>query len=259
MKVSHASTIRSLPALQSRPSSRSRTAHASFVTLRSLAAAIGLVLLPLTALSLTALPAAAQDQQPAQPPVRIRATIDAVDAQTLTVTTRDGKKEQITLLSKYQVIAVSRASLSDIKPGSFIGTAAVQQKGKTLRALEIHIFDESMRGSGEGHRPWDVAGAVAKPNESPKQVSLNSMTNGTVSQMSGAVTGNDARHITVTYKGGQQQVMIPSNAPIVALAPGDPSLLMPGVHIIALATKAADGSLQADRVLAGKDSVVPPM
>lgn len=261
MNVPYAPSMRSLPAMQSRLSSRFLTAHRphTLTSLRCLAVAIGLALLPLAVLPLTAAPAAAQDQQPAQQPVRVRATIDAVDTQSLMVTTRDGKKEQIMLAQKFQVIALSKASLSDIKPGTFIGTAAVSQKGKTLRALEIHIFDESMRGSGEGHRPWDVAGAVANPNESAKQESMNSMTNGTVSQMSGAVTGNNARHITVTYKGGQQQVLIPVNVPIVAIGPGDPTLLKPGVHIMAFVTKAADGSLQADRVLAGKDGVVPPM
>jgi hypothetical protein len=109
-------------------------------------------------------------------------------------------------------------------------------------ALEIHIFPESMRGSGEGHRPFDL-----QPE--------STMTNGTV----GDVTVANGRTLTVGYKGGQQTVIVPPDTPIVGFEPGDRALLAAGAHAILFGTKQADGSFTAARVLVGKDGLVPPM
>ena len=158
------------------------------------------------------------------------------------VLARAGEKLPVALSGKTAVSAVVPFNLSDIKPGSFIGTAAVPGKGGTLVALEVHVFPEAMRGLGEGHRPFDL-----QPE--------STMTNGTV----GDVTASNGETLTVTYKGGQQTVMVPEGTPIVTLAPGERSMLVPGAHIIVFGDKAADGAITALRILAGKDGLVPPM
>jgi len=130
-----------------------------------------------------------------------------------------------------------------IKPGSFIGTVATQEPDGMLRASEVQVFPESMRGTGEGHRPWDLG-----PN--------STMTNGTVGELK-RIT--DERMLTVVYKGGTKTVIVPPSAPIVTYEPGSPALLVPGVHVIVTATRNPDETLTAIRIGVGRDGLVPPM
>ena len=142
----------------------------------------------------------------------------------------------------YAVAAVIPATLADAKPGTFIGTAAVGPKDK-LRALEVLIFPEAMKGSGEGHYPWDL-------------MPESTMTNATIES---EVTGTDGRELTVIAKGEKLKVMVPAGVPIVTFAPGTPDMLKPGAKVFIGAQKAADGTLTAARVNAGKDGLTPPM
>ncbi len=178
----------------------------------------------------------------AQTPTRLRGTIDAVTGDVLTLTTQAGGKTELTLTASTGVSAIVPFNLADIKPGSYIGTAAVPGKGGVLVALEVHVFPEALRGTGDGHRPFDL-----QPD--------STMTNGTV----GDVTASNGETLIVTYKGGQQTVVVPQGTPIVTIAPGSRALLTQGAHVIAFADKAADGKLTAARILAGKDGLVPPM
>jgi hypothetical protein len=175
-------------------------------------------------------------------PMRLRATIDAVDGKSLSLTTRAGEKVTVSLAPDVAVNAIVPVRLQDIKPGSFVGTAAVPQPDGTLRALEVHVFPESMRGAGEGHRPFDL-----QPQ--------STMTNGTV----GTVTGTSDRTLTITYAGGKQTVAVAANAPVVTYEPGSPALLVPGAHIILFGNQAPDGKVTATRISVGKDGLVPPM
>ncbi|MDR3514292.1 MAG: hypothetical protein P4M00_00625 [Azospirillaceae bacterium] len=193
-------------------------------------AAAGLLLLGGTAV--------AQTSQP----VRVRATIDTVSGETLNLTSRTGEKLTVALAPNAQVSGLVVTDITMIKPGSFIGTAAVPAPNGQLRALEVHVFPESMRGLGEGHRPWD----------SGKD---SSMTNGTV----GTVTGTTERTLQVSYKGGEKTVIVPADVPIVTFDEGDHTLLQPGAHIIVFTTKGADGTLSADRVVVGRNGITPPM
>jgi len=190
-------------------------------------------------LAALALPALAQEGTP----TRIRGTIETLDGQTLTVKSREGQELAISLASDLKVSAVNKAELSDIKQGDFIGTAAVPGTDGKLHAQEVLIFPEAMRGTGEGFRPWDLT-----PD--------STMTNATVAEVAEGATG---RLLKLKYKGGEKDLDVPTAAPIVTLAPGDSSLLRPGTAVFILATKAADGSLAAGRVIAGKDGVPPPM
>jgi hypothetical protein len=195
-------------------------------------------------LAVGAIGVAASGNALAQTPqaVRIRATIDAVDAKSLSLTTRTGDKVTVALAPDAVVTALVPIKLEDIKPGSFIGSAAMPQADGTQRALEVHVFPESMRGTGEGHRPFDL-----QPQ--------STMTNGTV----GSVTGGVGRTLTVSYKGGEKTIVVPPDTPVVTYEPGSLALLVPNAHVIIFGTQAGDGKVTANRIAVGKNGLVPPM
>jgi len=192
-----------------------------------------------TALLITS-PAQAEDA-PA-PRVAVRGAITSVEGDALKVHTNRGEDVTVNLTKDTQVRAVTLAQVSDIKPGSYIGSAAVPLPDGTLKALEVHVFPPEMAGTGDGHRAFDLT-------------KDSTMTNGSVGDL---VTSN-GRTITVNYKGGQKKIVIPDDVPIVNLTPGDRSLLKPGVKVVLFAQKGADGSLTAQGISAGKDGVTPPM
>jgi hypothetical protein len=179
----------------------------------------------------------------AQTPTRIRGTIERASEQALTIKSRDGQTVTVTLAPNFTVAAVSKASLGDIKSGSFVGAAALPQPGGTFKAQEVLVFPEAMRGSNEGHYPWDLSPG-------------STMTNASVTAM---VSGNDGTALTLKHKDGEVRVVVPPDAPIVTLGPGDKSLLVPGAGVFVPASRAADGTLSAGRVLVGKDGLMPPM
>ena len=130
-----------------------------------------------------------------------------------------------------------------MKPGAFIGVAALPGEGGELKAMEVHIFPEAMRGTGEGFRPFDLAPG-------------STMTNGTIAAR---VDGVEGSRLTVAYKGGQQVIDVDPKAPVVAFAPGARADLKPGAAIVARGAKASDGALDAVRVMVGQDGLVPPL
>ena len=141
------------------------------------------------------------------------------------------------------VVAVVKASIADIKENTFLGTAAMPQTDGTQKALEVHIFPEQMRGTGEGHRPY-----AAVPN--------STMTNGTAS--GATVTSVEGSTITLKYKGGEKKIIVPPGTPIVRYGIGSRSDLKPGAHVTVLAaTKKPDGTFEANRINVGREGVVP--
>jgi hypothetical protein len=183
----------------------------------------------------------AADAQPA--PVRVRGTIEKVDGTTLTVKTREGDTVKVKVPENVGVAGVVKRSLADIKPNDFVGIAAMPQAGGPSRALEVLIFPEAMRGTGEGHRGWDL-------------MPESTMTNATVAETVAKVEG---QMLTLKYKDGQQSFVVTPETPIVTFAPGEKSELKPGAVIfISGATKGDDGSLSAARVTVGRE-VAPPM
>jgi len=176
-------------------------------------------------------------------PVRVRGTIERVDGDTYFVKSRDGSELKLKLAPKTMVAAVVQASLADIKQGSYIGVAAMPLADGSQKALEVHIFLESMRGLGEGHRGWDL-----QPS--------STMTNGSVEK---TAASSDGQVLTLKYKDGEKSIIVPTGIPIVAYAPGDVSELKAGAKIfIGAAKKLPDGSLEAARVNVGR-GVAPPM
>lgn len=179
------------------------------------------------------------------PPSRVRATIVAVHDNTIDVADTSGNKAAVALPADLAVTEIAPIEPSAIQTGSYIGTAAVKQPDGTLRALEVHVFPEAMRGTGDGHRPYDLGPG-------------SSMTNGTVEQ-SGAVTGAQGRTLSVKYKDGEQRIVVPPDVPIVTFAPGRRDELKAGAHVVMFVRADAQGALTAQRVLVGKDGLVPPM
>jgi hypothetical protein len=142
------------------------------------------------------------------------------------------------------VRGIVKAALTDIKDNSFIGVTGMPQSDGSQKAVEIHIFPETMRGTGEGHRPWDLM-----PN--------STMTNATVAQ---AVKGVDGNEITLKYKEGEKKIVVVPETVIVTYVSGDKSELKPGAKIfIGTANKKDDGTLEASSVSVGRDGITPPM
>ncbi|HEY1436916.1 MAG TPA: hypothetical protein VGG82_05375 [Casimicrobiaceae bacterium] len=180
----------------------------------------------------------------AQDTVRVRGTIERVEGQTLVVKSREGAELKVVLADNAVVVAIVKASLSDIKQGSFVGVTGMPQADGSQKAVEVHIFPEAMRGTGEGHRPWDL-----RPQ--------STMTNANVER---TVAGVDGHTLTLKYKDGEKKIIVVPETAIVTYVPGDKSELKPGVKIfIAAANKQPDGTLQAPRVNFGKDGLTPPM
>jgi hypothetical protein len=174
--------------------------------------------------------------------IGVRGEIFEVGADVLKVHANSGENVSIQLTKDTKVRAVTLANIEDIKPGSYIGSAAIPQEDGSLKALEVHVFPPELAGSGDGHRPFDLAKG-------------SSMTNGSV----GDLVVSNGRVLTVNYKGGQQKILVPEDVPIVNLMPGDRSLLKVGVRIVTFVTQSADGTLTAQSISAGKDGVTPPM
>jgi hypothetical protein len=187
--------------------------------------------------------ASALAQTPA-PTQRIRGDVVAIDGSNLQVKSRSGETLSVKLADNYVVTGVVKIDMTAIKPGAFIGTATVPQADGTLTSLEVLVFPESMRGSNEGHYPWDL-----KPG--------SMMTNATIADV--ASEGQGGRRMTLKYKDGEKSIVVPQDVPIVTFEPGDKAMLVPGAHILLTATKQPDGSLTAARVAVGKDGLVPPM
>jgi len=177
------------------------------------------------------------------PPTRIRGTIDALSGQTLTVTTRDGSKVDIMLNDPLTVVTVKPLTLDDIKEGTYVGIASKTGTDGKAEALEVLVFPEALRGTGEGHYGWDL-----QPG--------SMMTNANVSA---AVAGKTGHDLTLTYKDGTQQITVPPSAPIVTFAPATRADLKPGAGVMFGATKNAEGKLTASRVTVGTNGVNPPM
>jgi hypothetical protein len=170
-------------------------------------------------------------------------TIEKVTGNALLVKSKEGAEQTVTLADKALIVGVTKASLADIKEGSYIGSGAVPQADGTQKAVEVHIFAESQRGTGDGHRDgWPGA-----PN--------GTMTNG---EAGNPVTGVDGLTLMVKYKGGEKKILVTPSTPIVQYQVSDASALKPGAAIaINAATKKPDGTFETNRINVGLNGVVP--
>jgi len=190
------------------------------------------------ALVCTVLPATAQET------VRIRGTIESVDGGVYVVKNRDGAELKVTMTDKPLFVAIVKSTMADIKPGMFVGSTGITQPDGSQKAIEVHIFPESMRGTGEGHYDWDL-----KPN--------TKMTNANVEQTVGGVEGQT---LSVKYKDGEKKLLVTPETAVVTYVVGDKNDLKPGIKIfVGAGKKQADGTVQTPRITYGKDGLTPPM
>lgn len=252
-------------------------------------AAAGLVLIAASACSEKAqspapAPTAEADATPAATPIRIRGTAQTVGADALTVQTYDGKTVNVSLGDKTRYAWLVASSLSTLKNGDFIGTATTGPDSD-LKAVELVIFPEALRGTGEGHYPWDVPAAIAAKDQGASAgqsamtngavvqgamtngtvqqgamtngtVQQSAMTNGTVSSGAGKTGGT---RLTISYKGGTSEVQVPPGIPVVRIEPTDKASLATGQKLFVVAAPGPDGTPVAQSVAMGKDGLMPPM
>jgi hypothetical protein len=189
------------------------------------------------ALICIATPASAADDT-----VRIRGTIESVEGPVYVVKNRDGAELKLTVTDNPLFVAISPSTMADIKPGMFVGSAGMMQADGTQKAIEVHIFPESMRGTGEGHYDWDL-----KPQ--------SKMTNANVEQ---TVAGVDGQLLSVKYKDGEKKLLVTPETVVVTYVPGNKDDLKPGTKIfVAAAKKQPDGTLQTPRITYGRDGAGP--
>ena len=181
-------------------------------------------------------------QQPPTPS-RVRGTITGVDGDVLSVKSRSGEDVKLRMTGDVRVVGIIKISLSDIKLGSFVGATTVPGPDGRQNAVEVHVFPEDMRGTGEGSRPYDL-----RPN--------STMTNATVAE---TVAGNDGQTLMIKYKGGEKKVVVGPDTPVVTYVPADRSELKAGARIIAFVKQLPDGSFETNRVSVGRDGLTPPM
>ncbi len=186
--------------------------------------------------------ASAQTPPATAAPLRLRATIEKIEGNSMTVKERSGEVITLVLADNLNVSEVFPIALAAIQPGSFIGTAAMPRADGTLDALEVLVLPEAARGNGEGHRPYDL-----QPG--------STMTNATVADLVAAPTG---RKLTLRYKDGEKTVNVSDTTPVVSFRPGDRSLLVVGGKVIVTA-ELRSGVPTATRVLAGRDGFAPPL
>jgi hypothetical protein len=183
--------------------------------------------------------------------MRVRGTVEQIDGTVMTVKSREGDTLKIKLADEGKVVALVKASLADIKPNSFVGSTAMPQPDGTWKAVEVHIFPEEMRGTGEGDRPYDY-----RPQ--------STMTNGTVNGLaktttSGTVANEEGTTLTLNYKDGSKKIDVTPQTVIVSYMPGTREELKPGASIyVPAATRQADGTLLTVRINVGR-GVAPPM
>ncbi len=176
-------------------------------------------------------------------PTRLRGTISAIDANTVTIATREGNSVNVRLADNWAVALVAPLTMADIRQGSFVGIASTGSDADRT-ALEVLVFPEAMKGANEGHYPWDLQ---------PESM----MTNATVTTVAGA---GDGQTLKLDYKGGgTQTIKVKPGTPIVTFLPGERSDAKVGAKVFVGAAKAADGTLSAGRLNVGKDGLTPPM
>jgi hypothetical protein len=181
--------------------------------------------------------------QKAPVPTRARGTIESVDGDMLTVKSRSGEDVKLHMTGDIKVVGIIKISMADIKVGSFIGATTVPGPDGKQNAIEVHVFPENMRGTGEGSRPYDL-----RPN--------STMTNATVAQQ---VTGTDGQTLMIKYKDGEKKVTVGPDTPVVTYVRGEKADIKAGAKIIAFIKQLPDGSFETNRVSVGRDGLTPPM
>jgi len=191
-----------------------------------------------------------------QKPLRVRGTIEQVDGAVLTVKSREGETVKVKMADDVKVLAMVKASLADITPGSFVGSTAMPEQDGHWKAVEVHIFPEAMRGNGEGDRAFDY-----RPKSTMTNGTVGNVSNGSVSNGSGGATveKNEGMALTLKFRDGEKKIDVVPDTVIYTYAPGSKDELKSGAKVfISSATREADGTLMTTRVNVGR-GIAPPM
>jgi hypothetical protein len=173
---------------------------------------------------------------------RYRGTIEKVDGTAVTIKPRVGEALTVSMAPDVKVLAASTGKITDIKPDSYIGTAAIPQPDGSQKALQVTVFASSLRGTADGHYPWDLG-------------SNSTMTNGAI----GTISGTEGRSLLVKYQGGEKKVTVPEDVPVTQVDPGDKSIVVDGAKVVAFTKKGADGKPSAVILIVGRNGTVPSM
>jgi hypothetical protein len=198
----------------------------------------------------------ASGQQTAQ---RIAGDVIRYSAGVLELRTASGAQQAVDVKDGTRVSVRAASDISEVQPGRFIGVTAAPGADGALVASEIHIFPENMRGTGEGHRPMTGANTMTNATVSSvarNRASSSSMTNATVAGVAGA---NNEVKLMLTYNGGEKTIVVPRETPVMTTDVGNPSMLVPGAHVIVYGANSPDGRLAAERISVGKEGYVPPI
>ena len=198
---------------------------------------------PVIALAMVAASSLLAIAQQPPTPTRVRGTIEHVDGDVLSVRSRGGEDVKLRMTSDVRLVGIVKISLAEIKLGSFIGTTTVPGPDGRQNAVEVHVFPENMRGTGEGSRPYDL-----RPN--------STMTNATVAEQ---VTANDGQTLLIKYKDGEKKVTVSPDTPVVTYVAADRADLKADAKIIAFVKQLPDGSFETNRISIGRDGLTPPM
>jgi hypothetical protein len=175
--------------------------------------------------------------------VHVRGTVVELKGSMLTVNTREGPIDVVTLKDGWKLSAVARAAVDEIKPGDFVGITSLPKAAGGDGAVAVVVLPTGVKGRNEGSFPWDL-----KPH--------STMTNATVSN---AVKDVDGNTLTVAYNGQEEKISVPVGTPVVTLAPADQTALIPGAIVFVPAERTADGVLISGFVVVGANGIVPPM
>ncbi|CAA2136624.1 MULTISPECIES: hypothetical protein [Methylobacterium] len=173
---------------------------------------------------------------------RYRGTIEKVDGTAVTIKPRVGEALTVSMAPDVKVLAASTGKITDIKPDSYIGTAAIPQPDGSQKALQVTVFASSLRGTADGHYPWDLG-------------SNSTMTNGAI----GTISGTEGRTLLVKYQGGEKKVNVPDDVPVTLVDPGDKSIVVDGAKVVAFTKKGTDGKPTAVILIVGRNGTVPSM
>ena len=178
----------------------------------------------------------------AEDATHLRGTIEATDRATVTIKRHAGGTVTVAIPDETRIFAATDGKLSDVKPESYIGAAAIPQPDGTQQALQVTVFASALRGTADGHYPWDLAAG-------------STLTNGAV----GTLTGTSGRTVKVQYKGGEKTVVVPEDVPVTQVDPGDKSLLVAGARVVAIIRPESGGKREAAFLVVGRNGVVPSM
>jgi hypothetical protein len=189
-----------------------------------------------------ALPLAGLAQTTAAPrALRLRGTIEALSDTRLTLRDRSGERVELAFAPNLSVTEVFPVNFADVRPGTFVGVGGIPQADGSQRAIAVLLFPEAMRGTGEGHYPFDF-------------LPESTMTNATVADV---VAASDGRRLQLRYKAGETTVVVPPEAPVFSLRPGDRTLLAVG-NRVSMTAQELDGQPTVLRISAGRNGFAPP-